>query len=122
MKPMKEIKEIIEMYFWPYIFPLIPFLVAIPLDAIVLDATRENVVFIVNKVERVVDAGGEGARYLVFTKTETFENTDRWSIGKFNSSDLHGSIEVNKTYTATVVGGRVPELSWYRNIISIKEK
>jgi hypothetical protein len=118
MKPMK----IIEMYFWPYIFPFIPFLIAIPLDAIVLDSTRENIVFVVNKVERVVDANGERARYLIFTKNETFENTDRWSIGKFNSSDLHGSIAVNRTYTATVVGGRVPELSWYRNIISIKEK
>jgi hypothetical protein len=118
---MKKIKEIIETYFWPFIFPLMPFVVAIPLDAIVLDSSRENVVFVVEKVERVVNAGSEGARYLIFTKTETFENTDRWSIGKFNSSDLHGSIVANRTYAATVVGGRVPFLSWYRNIISIKE-
>lgn len=49
------------------------------------------------------------------------QNTDILVRLKFNSSDLQASIEAGKTYEAVVVGYRVPFLSWYKNIISIKE-
>lgn len=92
------------------------------LDATVIYSTQDNVVFTVEKAERVTDTDGKGSRYLIFTKDETFENTDRLVIWKFNSSDLYGSIKSNQSYQAKVVGLRIPFLSWYRNIVSIKEK
>ena len=105
---------------WGWIF--IPVAGILALDATIIYSTQDNVVFTVEKAERVTNINGEGSRYLVFTKTETFENTDRLVILKFNSSDIHGSIKANQSYQAKVVGLRVPFLSWYRNIVSIKEK
>ena len=92
------------------------------LDATVIYSTQDNVVFTVEKAERVTDADGKRSRYLIFTKDETFENTDRLVIWKFNSSDLYGSIKPSTSYQAKVVGLRVPFLSWYRNIVSVKEQ
>ena len=51
-----------------------------------------------------------------------FQNTDEWIRGKWNSSDIQGSLEVGKTYTVVVVGYRIPFLSCYENIISVGEK
>jgi hypothetical protein len=83
--------------------------------------TQDTVEFRVIKAERVEDQSGEGARYLIFTPQETFENTDALAFRKFNSADLHGRIRVGATYQANVAGLRVPFLSWFRNIISIWE-
>ena len=90
------------------------------LDATIIYTTQDSVVLTVDKTERVTNSNGEGSKYLIFTKSETFENTDRLVILKFNSSDLYGSIKANQSYQAKVVGLRVPFLSWYRNIVSIK--
>ena len=99
-----------------------PIVGTLALDATIIYSTQDNIVFTIDKAERVTDNDGKGSRYLVFTKTETFENTDRLVMLKFNSSDIHGSIKANQSYQAKVVGLRVPFLSWYRNIVSIKEK
>jgi hypothetical protein len=115
---MNTIKQVLV----PWIYMLGPLAIFPIFDVIILNATQDSVVFTVEKAERVTDVGGEGSRYLIFTKTETFENTDRLVIGKFNSSDLYGTIKANQSYQAKVVGLRVPFLSWYRNIVSIKEK
>ena len=98
-----------------------PIVGILALDATIIYSTQDNVVFTVDKSERVTDTNGEGSRYLIFTKTETFENTDRLVLLKFNSSDLYGSIKPDKSYQAKVVGLRIPFLSWYRNIVSIEE-
>ena len=79
---------------------------------------------ITNK-ERVND--GESSKYLIFGKnpngdTMVFENTDTLLRGKFDSSTIYGNLEIGKTYEITVVGFRVPFLSWYQNIISYSEK
>jgi hypothetical protein len=111
-------KEIFATWGWM----LMPVAGILALDATILYSTQDHIVFTVDKAERVTNNNGEGSRYLIFTKTETFENTDRLVIGKFNSSDLYGSIKVNQSYQAKVVGLRVPFLSWYRNIVSIQEK
>lgn len=84
-------------------------------------ATQDSETFTVQKLERVVDANGEGAKYLVFTENETFENTDELILFKFNSSDVHGMMREGGTYKAQVAGIRIPFLSWYRNIISVEE-
>ena len=104
---------------WGWI--LIPTVGPFALDAAIIYSTPDNVVFTVEKAERVTNNHGEGSRYLIFTKTETFENSDRLVLLKFNSSDLYGSIKPDKSYQAKVVGLRIPFLSWYRNIVSIEE-
>ena len=81
--------------------------------------TREDVTFDVTKTERVVDK--DSSKYLIYTKNETFENTDTIWYLKFNSSDIYGKIKNDKKYSATVYGFRIQFLSMYRNIIDIKE-
>ena len=85
-------------------------------------STMEDVQIVVTNTERIVESNGEttSSKYLVFSTTETFENTDAILFGKFNSSDLQGKLRIDSTYTVTVVGWRIPFLSSYRNIIEIK--
>jgi hypothetical protein len=91
---------------------------------IVTYSTAEKVMFTVKEKERIITGNGEATqgKYLIFTKQEVFENTDSFWKAKFNSSDVYGQIEPGKTYEAEVYGWRVPFLSWYRNIVWIKEK
>jgi hypothetical protein len=68
----------------------------------------------------------DSSKYLIFgdSKTEeglVFENTDALLRGKFNSSNIYSKLKVGNTYEITVVGYRVPFLSWYENIIDIQE-
>ena len=59
--------------------------------------------------------------YLIYTKEATYEITDSWLYGRFDSSDLYGKIEVGKTYKVTVGGKRVHFLSVYPCIHKIEE-
>jgi len=81
--------------------------------------TQDYVEFVVIDKERV--GKDSNSAYLIFTESETFENSDIFVLGKFDSSDIYGQIEEGKTYRATVCGYRVGFLSMYRNIVSIKE-
>jgi len=87
--------------------------------AIITYSTAEKVMFTVKEKEPIAAKKG---KYLIFTKQEVFENTDSFWKAKFNSSDVYGQLEPGKTYEAEVYGWRVPFLSWYRNIVWIKEK
>lgn len=74
--------------------------------------------------ERITD--DIDSKYLIYGTDKkgqdyVFENTDSLFRGKFNSSDVYGSIKKDKTYEVTVVGYRVQFLSWYENIIKYKE-
>jgi len=84
--------------------------------------TDEWVMFTVKKTERVVKSTSEGSssKYLVFTETEVFENTDSLMWWKWNSSDVYGELEEGQTYNARVYGWRIPFLSCYRNIVELK--
>lgn len=69
---------------------------------------------------------GDTHRYLIYCKTKdgetkVFENTDQLIYGKFDSSDKYADIEIGEKYNFTVSGVRVPFLSWYENIVGIKE-
>lgn len=87
-----------------------------------------TVEFTVTDKERIVESSGSGenlhvtSKYLVFTDTEVFENTDDIFFGKFNSSDVQSMLHVDSTYSAEVVGWRIPFLSSYRNIIKVNPK
>lgn len=66
------------------------------------------------------------SKYLVFADDENgnplvFENTDCFIRWKFNSSNIQGQLKEGHTYKITVVGYRVPFLSWYQNIIKVEE-
>lgn len=79
----------------------------------------------VTKTDRIVETSGSGedlsvsSKYLVYTTNETFQNTDSWLFGKFNSSDFQGKFLPNTTYKVKVVGWRLPFFSTYRNIVKI---
>lgn len=75
--------------------------------------TMKTVPIEVTRSERIND------RYLVFTNTETFENTDSWAHLKFNSSDIYARLDAGQKCNVRVNGFRIPFLSKYRNIISI---
>jgi hypothetical protein len=81
--------------------------------------TKDTVTITVQDKERVNQ--GESSRYLVFTDSEVFENTDTLLFGKFNSSDIYGRMEEGRTYEAEVVGWRIPILSAHRNILTVEE-
>lgn len=74
---------------------------------------------VIQDKERIVTGSGpaQESKYLIFTDTETFENTDSWLALKFNSSDVYGAIPVGAKCSFTVTGFRIPFLSWYRNIL-----
>lgn len=66
------------------------------------------------------------SKYLVFADDENgeplvFENTDCFIRLKFNSSNIQGQLKEEHTYKITVIGYRVPFLSWYQNIIKVEE-
>lgn len=54
-------------------------------------------------------------------KSTVYEITDSLFMGRFDSSDLYGEIEVGKTYQIRIAGQRWPLFSWYQNIYEIKE-
>lgn len=61
---------------------------------------------------------GESSRYLIFSETEVFENTDSLFHLKFLSSDVYRDINIGDVCDFQVYGWRVGFLSMYRNIIS----
>ena len=66
--------------------------------------------------------GDKSSKYLVFTPSETFENTDSWIYWKFGSSDMYGALKEGTTYECKVAGWRVQFFSAYRNLIECKAK
>ena len=71
--------------------------------------------------DKVVKNYGNNSKYLVFTEdtngtVATFEITDSWLNGRFNSSDIYAAIKIGNTYTFTVGGSRNEFMSWYPNI------
>ena len=79
--------------------------------------------------ERVIQGSGDSttSKYLVYADGENgeslvFENTDCIIRGKWNSSNIQGKLKAGHTYKITVVGYRVPFMSWYQNIIKVSEK
>ena len=62
--------------------------------------------------------------YLIYTKDKnnniaTYKIEDSLIQGKFNSSDIYGSIEGGKTYTFEIAGERNEFLSMYPNIVKV---
>lgn len=92
-------------------------------NMILYKSSAESVNFVVNEKERIMDCSTDAdgiqscsAKYLVFTDSEVFENTDKFVIFKFDSSDQHAKMIDGSSCSATAYGWRVPFMSWYRNL------
>ncbi|MFK3936532.1 hypothetical protein ACI2JA_03320 [Alkalihalobacillus sp. NPDC078783] len=81
--------------------------------------------FEITVTDKEAKGDSSSSKYLVFTKTDeetkVFQVTDALFAGKFNSSDIYGSLEVGKTYSVDTIGFRIPFLSTYENIMEFKE-
>lgn len=108
-----------------FCFGIVILLLCLIVFPIVQNFNEQTYTITITDKERVND--NDSSKYLVFGKdpngeTMVFENTDTLLRGKFDSSNIYGNLEIGKTYEITVVGFRVPFLSWYQNIISYSEK
>jgi hypothetical protein len=56
----------------------------------------------------------------IYTENEVFEDVDNMWFFKFNSADIANRIRNGETYCFKVNGYRLPFLSWFRNIITVK--
>ena len=86
-------------------------------------ASVETVLIMVEDKQRISTGSDKSLdhKYLVFTDSEVFQNTDTMLFFKYGSSNLQNKLKRGTSYQVKVSGWRVPFLSWYRNIISIKE-
>lgn len=87
------------------------------------ESTKEMVEVTVKKTDRECFGSGDSVvcKYMVYTSDEVFENTDTIFDGKFNSTNLQNILTVGKTYKFLVTGHRMPALSSFRNILSVRE-
>lgn len=56
---------------------------------------------------------------IVDTDNNTYQISDLFWIGKFNSTDLYNELEIGQTYLVEITGVRNQFLSWYPNINKI---
>lgn len=107
------------MKYWLYVVAIVLILMATANIWIHFASKTTISEVVIQDKERIVTGAGptQESKYLIFTDTETFENTDSWLALKFNSSDVYGAIPVGASCSFTVTGFRVPFLSWYRNIL-----
>lgn len=91
---------------WPLLFPFV---------------TSDTVIITVTDKERIIQDDGT-PKYLIFTESEVFENTDCKIRFKFDSSTFYGKIIKGETYEAKVYGFRVPIFSMYRNILKVEKQ
>lgn len=105
-------------------------IVSILFGIVVLLVSLIRIPFICNthyEVATVMDkvSKGDSGKYLIFVRIgeeeKVYQNTDEIMRLKFNSSDIYGKLKIGKSYRFTLIGYRVPFLSWYQNIIWISE-
>ena len=73
----------------------------------------------VTRLERITEH--QSGKYLAFAGDETFEITDSWLFGRFDASDLYGTMSEGGRYQVKVAGWRIGFLSMYRNILEATE-
>ena len=82
--------------------------------------------YTVTVTDKGIKRSGGSDRYLIYTtlengNIETFENTDNFFYGKFNSSNIYADLIVGGKYKIKVIGFRIPFLSRYQNIIEYEK-
>lgn len=110
------------------ILTVIILLICIPLLCDFIPQLKHTVYHNITVTEKAIKrSSSSDEKYLVFTKDQNgqvrvFENTDNMISNKFDSSDMFAQMKEGETYDIETVGYRVPFLSMYENIISIKQK
>lgn len=59
--------------------------------------------------------------WLVYTPDEVFRVARDWRRGEYRVAERYHALKVGRTYRVEVAGWRVPEINWYRNIVSVEE-
>ena len=82
--------------------------------------------YTVTVTDKGIKRSGDSDRYLIYTtlengNIETFENTDNFFYGKFNSSNIYADLVAGSKYKIKVIGFRIPFLSRYQNIIEYEK-
>ena len=96
---------------------------ALFVSPIIAYSTVEYVEATITDKERIVSRSGDSvnSKYLVFTDSEVFENTDTILFWKFNSTDYQNFLTVGDTFVLKVNGFRIPLFSSYRNILDYEK-
>ena len=77
---------------------------------------------IIVKDKYIKGTGKQSQKYLVVDENKnTYEISDLFFWGKWNSTDLYNELEVGKKYKITTSGVRNGFWSWYPNINKIQE-
>ena len=66
-------------------------------------------------------SGSNEELYLVNCGGKTYKISDLFFLGKFNSADIYGNLEIGETYEITTTGYRWGLFSEYQNINSYKK-
>lgn len=113
--------EMISFVIWIIVIALL-LVVAIYRPINKASSQREVIATVTDKV---VKNSNDISKYLVFTEdksgnVETYEITDSFFMGRFDSSDVWANIKIGSTYKFTVAGSRNGFMSWYPNIYEYK--
>ena len=79
--------------------------------------TLEKVRITIDDKQRVTT--GLKSVYMIFTATESFEDTDSFYHTKYDSTDLFNPLKVGCTYEVNVYGIRMPFFSTFRNVVEV---
>ena len=93
---------------------------AIAVCAVVYYASDEIVTVTVDEKWTKYHSGD--AKYLFSDeKGIVYSMEDSLLLWKFDASNRYASIESGKSYEITTYGWRIPVLSWYKNVVSVRE-
>lgn len=108
-----------KILFKRHVFYMILGLIILMAYPVAYKMSAETIKITVTGKERITTGSGENItnKFIIYTETEVFENTDSWLFFKFNSADYQSNLKVGETYMVKVVGWRIPFFSKYRNII-----
>lgn len=104
-----------------YLFRIAAVLIAIVILVITFWRPINKASEVRTEVIVVTDKMVKNDRYLIYASDNVYEITDSWLMGRFDSSDLYGKIEVGKTYKIKVGGKRDHFLSVYPCIHEVEE-
>jgi uncharacterized membrane protein YqiK len=78
--------------------------------------TEEEIVITVINKEKF---GTEDGKYLIFSKHEVFENSDKFFHKKTNAEQLYQKLDRGVSYRVKVAGLYIPSLNRLRNITEV---
>ncbi|WP_157491684.1 hypothetical protein [Maribacter thermophilus] len=107
----------------PYKSFLIILLLLTTINIVVYKMSEETIEITILDKERVIKGDGDNinSKFLVYSEEEILENRNSLLYLKFNSAEYQDKLNIGQTYTVKVVGWQTPFLSFYRNIVLLKD-